>query len=213
MTRAHPETLAVRFVEAIARAIDAHADLLGELDRAIGDGDHGINMQRGFSAVAKAKEELASLPFSLALQKIGTILVETVGGASGPLYGSAFLAMGRAAAADADASIPAILRTGVAAVKKRGKSELGDKTMLDVLIPVELAVARAYDERRTLSAAIDLVETAARDGLESTRPLVASKGRASFLGERSAGHLDSGAYSSFLIVDAVCRTLLEANQP
>src|SRR5213595_1352021 len=126
---------------------------------------------------------------------MGKILVMNVGGASGPLYGSLLIAMGKA-----DGSIEA----GVAAVKKRGKSDRGEKTMLDVLIPVQLAWAEACEEGLPLPQAIERLRQAAKAGLESTRPLMATKGRASFLRERSVGHLVPGAYSSFLLVDAIC---------
>ncbi len=121
-----------RVIDAAIEAIANNADLLGDLDRAVGDGDHGINMLRGFSAIAAQRDELVALPLAAALEAMGKILVMNVGGASGPLYGSLLMAMGKA-----DGSIDA----GVAAVKKRGKSDRGEKTMLDVLIPVQLAWA------------------------------------------------------------------------
>jgi dihydroxyacetone kinase-like protein len=189
-----------RLLDAAIEAIADNADLLGDLDRAIGDGDHGINMLRGFSAIAAQRDELVALPLDAALEAMGKILVMNVGGASGPLYGSLLIAMGKAGGS---------IDAGVAAVKKRGKSEPGEKTMLDVLVPVQLAWAQASKEGLPLPQAIEGLRQAAKDGLESTRPLMATKGRASYLRERSIGHLDPGAYSSFLLIDAVCGVFLE----
>ena len=184
-----------RVIDAAIEAIANNADLLGDLDRAIGDGDHGVNMLRGFSAIAAQRDELVALPLPAALEAMGKILVMNVGGASGPLYGSLLMAMGKAGGS---------IDAGVAAVKKRGKSDRGEKTMLDVLIPVQLAWAEACKESLPVPQALERLRQAAKAGLESTRPLMATKGRASFLRERSIGHLDPGAYSSFLLVDAIC---------
>jgi len=184
-----------RVIDAAIEVIANNTDLLGDLDRAIGDGDHGVNMLRGFSAIAAQRDELAALPLPAVLEAMGKILVMNVGGASGPLYGSLLMAMGKAGGS---------IDAGVAAVKKRGKSDRGEKTMLDVLIPVQIAWADACKECLPLVQALERVKQAAKDGLESTRPLKATKGRAAFLGERSIGHLDPGAYSSFLLVDAIC---------
>ena len=189
--------------ETVVARILAHADELTTLDQAIGDGDHGINMRRGFEAIAAQAEELAGLPAGQALQKAGMTLVMKVGGASGPLYGSLFMAMGKAMPADpvSREGFAASFAEGVEAVKKRGKSAAGEKTMLDVLVPVQEAIGANSDD--PLGAAR---EAAAR-GLEATRDMQATKGRASFLGERSIGHLDPGARSSALLVEAVCDVL------
>ncbi len=205
------DPLVSRLIEAAVAAIDANAERLSDLDRAIGDGDHGINMQRGFSAIAAQQAELAAQPLGPALEAMGKVLVMTVGGASGPLYGSLLMAMGRAAAGEG-ASLNAMLEQGVAAVKKRGRSEAGEKTMLDVLVPVQQAVAAASAEGLGREQTLARARRAAEDGLESTRPLVARKGRAVFLRERSVGHLDPGACSSCLLVDAVCGVLAEEPQ-
>ncbi len=198
-----PHTLVPRLLDAAVAAIAQNAELLSDLDRAIGDGDHGVNMQRGFSAIAGQRGEIAGMALPRALDAMGKLLILNVGGASGPLYGSLLLAMAKAAARD-DASVQALIDEGVAAVKKRGKAEPGEKTMLDVLVPVQLAWRAAREQALDLTAALDRVRTAAKAGLEATRPLQASKGRAAFLRERSIGHLDPGACSSFLLVDAVC---------
>jgi dihydroxyacetone kinase-like protein len=192
-----------RLIEACAATVAAHAEELTALDQAIGDGDHGLNMQRGFKAVTEAAEEIAALPFGKALHKAGMTLVMKVGGASGPLYGSLFMAMGKAGdeAPAAPARLAEVFAAGVEAVKARGKSDAGAKTMLDVLVPVQAALTEGGD--------IAAVRAAADAGLAATAPLRATKGRAAFLGERSIGHLDPGARSSALLVHAVCDVLEE----
>lgn len=191
------------FIEAAAETILAHEAELTDLDRAIGDGDHGANMARGFRAVAAEADAIAALPFGEALRKAGTTLVMKVGGASGPLYGSALIAMGKAAdappASTADAA--RLLDAAVEAIRQRGKSDVGAKTMLDVLAPVAAAL-------RALPAdPLAAVRAAADEGLAATGPMRATKGRAAFLGERSIGHLDPGARSSALLVHAVAGVL------
>ena len=204
--------LVASLVDAGTAAIRTNADALGDLDRAIGDGDHGVNMLRGFSAIAQAREAICALPLSSALEEMGKLLVMNVGGASGPLFGSLLLAMGRAGAGG-DASLAKMLEEGIAAVKKRGRSDRGEKTMLDVLVPVQLAWAQACADGVAVRDAIERVKRAAREGLESTRPMLATKGRASYLKERSIGHLDPGACSSSLLVHAACDAFLESTKP
>lgn len=192
-----------RLIEAAQAAITSHAEELTALDQAIGDGDHGLNMQRGFNAMQEAATEIATQPFGKALQKAGMTLVMKVGGASGPLYGSLLMAMGKAGD-DVPADLSAlagVVAAGVEAVKARGKSEAGEKTMLDVLVPVQEALAAG--------GGIAEVRAAADRGLAATEAMQATKGRASFLGERSIGHLDPGARSSALLVQAVCDVLEE----
>ena len=181
-------------------AVLAHAEELTELDQAIGDGDHGINMKRGFEAIAAATETIAELPTGKALEKAGMTLVMSVGGASGPLYGSLLMAMGKAMPEE-PASVgdfATAFQAGVEAVMKRGKSQGGEKTMLEVLLPVA-ALLSATDSLDT-----DAVRATADQGLASTKDMKATKGRASFLGDRSIGHLDPGARSSALLIHAVC---------
>ena len=194
-----PELLA-RLIDATAAAIAAHAEELTRLDQAIGDGDHGSNLQRGFQAIAVQRDQLAALAPGAALQKAGMTLVTTVGGASGPLYGSLLMGIGKAL--QAGRGWPEAVADGVESVKRRGKSDAGAKTMLDVLIPVAAALgagATAPAELRRVAEA----------GREATRPMLAMRGRASFLGERSIGHLDPGAASAALLVATVCATLEE----
>lgn len=190
-------------IDQTVATILAHTDELTTLDQAVGDGDHGLNMKRGFGAVAEAADEIAALALGPALQKMGMTLVMTVGGASGPLYGSLLMSMGKAMPAEASSreDFVASFAEGIEAVKRRGKSDRGEKTMLDVLLPVLEAIEKA--EGDVLSAA----RAAADAGLEATREMQATKGRASFLGERSIGHLDPGARSSVLLVHAVCDVL------
>jgi dihydroxyacetone kinase-like protein len=184
--------------ETVAQRVIASADELTDLDRAIGDGDHGINMRRGFEAVLATADELSAKNLGESLKGVGTTLVMKVGGASGPLYGTLFMSLGksltdevtREQAADAFAA-------AIDAVKARGKSDVGQKTMLDVLFPV-LGVLR--EGGAGMAARLKATAWAAA---EKTIPMRAIRGRASFLGERSIGHMDPGARSSALIVDAV----------
>jgi phosphoenolpyruvate---glycerone phosphotransferase subunit DhaL len=207
-----------RLIAAAAAVIIDHAEELTELDRAVGDGDHGLNMRRGFEAVLANVDNLAGKPLAEMLKGAGTHLVMTIGGASGPLYGSLLLAMGKAAgerhqeplAIDL-AAAARLLAEGVEAVRKRGKSDTGEKTMLDVLLPVSRRLSAAAAGEGSADLARELAAVADQ-GLESTRAMKATKGRASFLGERSVGHLDPGARSSQLLLRAVCEQLAEARQ-
>lgn len=195
------EDLFRRLIEKCQLAIVAHAEELTTLDQAIGDGDHGLNMKRGFEAIAATADEIARLPFGEALKKAGATLVMKVGGASGPLYGSLLMGMGKTApdAPQTTDEIAAMFGAGVEAVKARGKSDAGAKTMLDALIPVHEALARG--------GSVAEIRAAADEGLAATKDMRATKGRAAFLGERSIGHLDPGARSSALLVHAVCDAL------
>jgi len=187
-------------IEAVARTVIDHAEELTALDSAIGDGDHGANMKRGFEAVLGDLDALAGKPFPEALRAAGMQLVMKVGGASGPLYGTLFMTLGKTLpdAADREAFATA-LKAAVDAVKARGRSDVGQKTMLDVLVPVQEAVAG--------KAAIAEVARRAHQAAEATIPMLATRGRASFLGARSVGHMDPGARSSALIVGAAVSVL------
>jgi phosphoenolpyruvate---glycerone phosphotransferase subunit DhaL len=189
-----------RLIVAVADDVIAHADELTELDQAVGDGDHGINMKRGFEAVRADAGSTAEKPLPDALKAIGTQLVMKVGGASGPLYGTLFLALSKEIASDAS-NLPTAFAKAVEAVRARGKSQAGQKTMLDVLTPVQMALEEGGSD---LSARLRCVAASAAD---ATIPMLATRGRASFLGERSIGHMDPGARSSALIVASVCRAL------
>lgn len=189
-----------RMILAVADDVIAHADELTALDQAVGDGDHGINMKRGFEAVRADAGSTAEKPLPEALKAIGMQLVMKVGGASGPLYGTLFLALGKEIAPDAS-NLAAAFASAVEAVKARGKSQPGQKTMLDVLAPVQRALAEGGAD---LSVRLPRVAAGAAD---ATIPMLAIRGRASFLGERSIGHMDPGARSSALIVASVCHAL------
>jgi dihydroxyacetone kinase-like protein len=199
--------LIARLIEATSEVIESHADELTALDQAIGDGDHGTNMARGFREIAAQKPAIAALPLGEALKKAGMTLVMKVGGAAGPLYGSLLMEMGKAAPEGTPTPAQALemLEAGIAAVKRRGKSDVGEKTMLDVLCPVADALRRAI-EAEDREPGTRLVAAAAH-ALHRTSYLRATKGRASFLGERSVGHIDPGACSSALLIGAVVRVL------
>lgn len=187
-----------RLIVAVANRIIANSDELTDLDRAIGDGDHGTNMRRGFEAVLAAADELSARSFGESLKGVGTTLVMKVGGASGPLYGTLFLSLGKSLADEVSPEqVADAFAAAIDAVKARGKSEVGQKTMLDVFLPV-LAVVR--EGGKEIPARL---RATARAAAENTIPMKAIRGRASFLGERSIGHMDPGARSSELIVDAV----------
>ena len=189
-----------RLIVAVSDDVIAHADELTALDQAVGDGDHGVNMKRGFEAVLANAAVTAEKPLAEALRAIGTQLVMKVGGASGPLYGTLFLALSKEIAPDAS-NLPTAFGEAVEAVKARGKSQPGQKTMLDVLTPVQTALAEGGAD---LPARLPIVAATAA---EATIPMLATRGRASFLGERSIGHMDPGARSSALMVASVCRAL------
>jgi phosphoenolpyruvate---glycerone phosphotransferase subunit DhaL len=185
-------------IEAFSAAVSTHATELTELDSAIGDGDHGANMKRGFDAVAAEAGAIAEKPVPEALKAIGTKLVMTIGGASGPLYGTLFLTLGKELSAKPD-DYAGALRRAVDAVAARGKSAVGQKTMLDVLYPV----ADAVDAHKSK----DEIMTVAHEAAAATRDRKALRGRASFLGDRSIGHVDPGARSSALLIEAAARAL------
>jgi dihydroxyacetone kinase-like protein len=195
--------LHLALIERAAMVITEKAEELTRLDQAIGDGDHGINMKRGFDAIAADRAIIADRPLGDALHQAGMTLVMKVGGASGPLYGS--LLMGMAKAAKAGEPLTRQLAEGVEMVKKRGRSDVGAKTMLDVLVPV-LTTLREH-EGAAAAGLIAAARRAADEGREATRDMVATRGRASFLGERSRGHYDPGATSSRLLIRAVCDVL------
>jgi phosphoenolpyruvate---glycerone phosphotransferase subunit DhaL len=193
------QVLQRRLIEAVAGSIIRHADELTRLDQAIGDGDHGLNMRRGFEAVLADIDSLAAKPLAESLRAIGTCLVLKVGGASGPLYGTLFLALGKELP---DAPRPAdaarALGAAIAAVMARGKSQPGQKTMLDVLAPAHAELLQGGDD---LAARL---KARAHAAAAATMPMRALRGRASFLGDRSIGHMDPGARSSCLMIEAIC---------
>ena len=189
-----------RLVEAAARTIVDHAAELTTLDQAIGDGDHGSNMRRGMEAVLADLPNHSGKPPGELLKAVGLQLVMKVGGASGPLYGTLTMELGKALPPDAGrAELVGALDAAIAGVKARGKAELGQKTLIDVLVPVRDAVAGGK--------APDAVAIVAQTAAAATVPLRATRGRASFLGDRSIGHIDPGARSCALMVEAICAAL------
>jgi phosphoenolpyruvate---glycerone phosphotransferase subunit DhaL len=197
----------VRWLTEFARLIREHRDQLTTLDAAIGDADHGSNLDRGMSAVLAVLPDLAAESPSALLKKVASTLISKVGGASGPLYGTFFLRMATALPDSVSESLDGktlakALRAGVDGVQARGKAERGDKTMYDALAPAMDALDEALASGVPLAEALDTAARAAADGRDGTIPLVARKGRASYLGERSAGHQDPGATSAALLLAA-----------
>jgi dihydroxyacetone kinase-like protein len=195
----------------ISVAVRGQREHLTQLDAAIGDGDHGTNMVRGFDAVEQALAgQGEDPPPGQLLTTCGKTLVATVGGASGPLWGSALRRAGRSLgdAAEIDGTqLVAALDAALAAIKELGAAELGDKTIVDALEPAAAALRGALDAGQQLSRAVDAAAAAAEEGARATLPLQARKGRASYLGERSIGHQDPGATSTALILRALERTV------
>ena len=195
----------LNWVKAIADVISENSTYLTELDAAIGDADHGANMNRGFKAVMNKLPEISDKDIGTIFKTVGMTLISTVGGAGGPLYGTFFLQVGMKTAGKMELTLTDwtdALEAALNGVVMRGKAELGDKTMVDALTPAVAALKQSIPESQPISKALELSAEAARKGMESTIPLVARKGRASYLGERSAGHQDPGATSSFLILKA-----------
>lgn len=189
-----------RLVRALAGSVIEHADELTSLDQAIGDGDHGLNMKRGFEAVLAALPGLADKSLPEMLKAIGMTLVMKVGGASGPLVGTFFMELGKALPEQPSrADLVVATEKAIEAVKARGRSEAGQKTLLDVLVPVHALLASGGDAK---AIAAEAVQAADR-----TTPMLAIRGRASFLGERSIGHMDPGSRSASLLIGAAVETL------
>ena len=188
---------------AMAEKVQEQKDFLTELDNEIGDGDHGINLARGFAAVKEKMPSFADKDVGAILKETGMTLVSTVGGASGPLYGTAFMKAGMACKGMAEIDgkeFLAAFSAAVAGIKQRGKSEEGEKTMLDALCPAERALSEALGGGADLKDALGKALDAAEEGLVHTKDIIATKGRASYLGERSLGHQDPGATSSLLLL-------------
>ncbi|MCI0543211.1 MAG: dihydroxyacetone kinase subunit L [Actinobacteria bacterium] len=199
----------VAWITTSAERIEEQKAYLTRLDSEIGDADHGINMSRGFKAALAKLDATPPEDVSGVLSSVGMTMVAKVGGASGPLYGTMFIEMGKAAAGKETISTgdwAEMVGAGLAGVQRRGKAEPGDKTMVDALLPALEALDRAASAGVSLGEALTGSAEAARRGMEATIPLVARKGRASYLGERSAGHQDPGATSSHLLLQAAADT-------
>lgn len=200
---------AVAWVRASAATVAEHRDELVELDRQIGDGDHGENLNRGFKAVVAKLDALPEEPAQIGdvLKLVATTLMSTVGGAAGPLYGTAFLRAARATAVSEldSGGVVALLEAALEGIVVRGKATTGEKTMVDAWTPATEAAVAAADAGAGPAAVLAAAAQAAADGAQATIPLVATKGRASYLGERSAGHLDPGARSTELLLAAAAQ--------
>jgi len=205
---------------AIHAAIIAHEADIESLDRAIGDGDHYINVKRGAEAIAGMVDEIKNLPPDEALNKIGVKLLSTVGGAAGPLFASIFIGMSKFTKEHHEKinetnhhlEMAAAFAYGVQSLMMRGKSNVGEKTMVDVLVPVSTTFTTAASQNKSVKEICHRVKDAADAGLEYTRDLIATKGRAAGLGERTVGHLDAGAKSCQVMVYAVCDLALINNK-
>jgi dihydroxyacetone kinase-like protein len=187
-------------------AVTEQRDYLTELDSAIGDADHGANMARGMTAVMKSIDAAQPGTVDELLKTVGMTLVSAVGGASGPLYGTFFLRMGIASGSVTELAaldLERALRAGLGGVVQRGKAELGDKTMFDAFFPALEAYAAAVAAGSDTGGAIEAAARAAEKGRDATSPMLARKGRASYLGERSIGHLDPGATSAAMLLNAL----------
>ena len=193
-------------IEGMAKKIEAEKEYLTELDNEIGDGDHGINLARGFAAVEKKLPSLADGDIGALLKGVGMQLVSTVGGASGPLYGTAFMKAGMACKGLTEIDGPAFVKAMEAAVdgiKMRGKATEGEKTMLDALCPALKVMQDDVAAGKSLKEALQDAAQAAEKGVEYTKTIIATKGRASYLGERSLGHQDPGATSSLYLLQVL----------
>src|SRR5256886_10925181 len=199
----------VNWLQQLANVLHENRDYLTQLDSPIGDADHGTNMDRGFKAVADKLPGMENMDLRSILKTVGTTLVATVGGASGPLYGTAFLRTGMATSGNHElyeSDIVSMLEAALEGIKVRGKAQLGEKTMVDALTPALAAAKEAEAQNLGLSQLLRRASNAAEGGMKSTIPMLATKGRASYLGERSIGHQDPGATSSWLILKTLADT-------
>ena len=200
----------IKWLERFAALLAENKDHLTQLDSAIGDADHGANMDRGFKAVLGKKTEFQGKDIATVFKTVAMTLISTVGGASGPLYGTFFLQAGLLAAGKSSISAEefgALLEKGLNGVIQRGKANPGDKTMIDAMQPAIEAYQKAVQGGESLDGALKKAAESSRKGMKATIPLVAKKGRASYLGERSAGHQDPGATSAALLFQAAAESL------
>lgn len=200
----------VQWLEKTAVVLNQNRDYLTQLDSAIGDADHGSNMDRGFKKVVEKLPTVADKDIGNILKTVGMTLISSVGGASGPLYGTFYMRSGMAAAAKeelTDEDLVELLQAGVDGILQRGRAQVGDKTMVDALTPAMEALRSAVASGKNTVEALRETVAAAEQGMKDTTPLQAKKGRASYLGERSIGHQDPGATSSYLILNALLETL------
>ncbi|WP_414585128.1 dihydroxyacetone kinase subunit DhaL [Scytonema sp. PCC 10023] len=202
----------LQWLQTFVAEIEQNKDYLTELDAAIGDADHGINMDRGFKKAIAQLPTVADKDISSILKAVSMTLISSIGGASGPLYGTLFLQASTAVAGKQDLNeqdMLGLLQAGLDGVLGRGKAQLGDKTMVDVLSPAVTTFQQAVAEGNNTLQAMQRTVAAAEQGMKDTTPMVAKKGRASYLGERSVGHQDPGATSSYLMLKSLL-TVLES---
>lgn len=200
----------LQWLKIFATEIEQNKEYLTELDAAIGDADHGINMDRGFKKVASQLPSLANKDISTILKTVGMTLISTVGGASGPLYGTFFLRASTAIIGKEELTAEdlfKLLRAGLEGVIQRGKAQLGDKTMIDVLSPFVDNFQQAMDNNKSTLEAMQQVVVVAEQAMKDTIPMLAKKGRASYLGDRSIGHQDPGATSTYLMLKSLLAAL------
>jgi len=204
----------IQIIKEVQKAYEANASEIEKLDQAIGDGDHVFNMKRGILAILEIDKELVSLNPGQALNKIGMTLLSSIGGAAGPLFASMFMGMAKVADSkelDNYGTLAEMVSSGVQLVKQRGKADVGDKTMLDVLIPVSELFSELADDLSKNDMLRQLKAEAER-GMLSTKDIVATRGRASYLGERAKGHIDPGARSCQLFVFTICDYLMDQEE-
>lgn len=196
----------VKWLQAIGHVMEANKEFLTQLDAAIGDADHGINMERGFKKVNSQLSTVADKDIGSIFKSTGMALISSVGGASGPLYGTLFLRAGTVASGKHELNtteLAGVLKAGLSGVIERGKAQVGDKTMVDALTPAVKAFEQAAEDGVGIAEALGQTVAAAEQGMKDTIPLIARKGRASYLGERAIGHQDPGATSVYLIIKAL----------
>jgi dihydroxyacetone kinase-like protein len=204
---------ALEWIKGCAAILEENREYLIQLDAAIGDADHGANMDRGFKAVMTKLPDLSDKDIGTVFKTVGMTLLSTVGGAGGPLYGTFFIQAGMKSAGKMELTLEdwtAAMDAALAGIVMRGKAELGDKTMVDALTPALNALKQGLQDNIPMNQALANAAEAAREGMVNTTPLVARKGRASYLGERSAGHQDPGATSSYLILKTAAETWANA---
>ncbi|NLZ71440.1 MAG: dihydroxyacetone kinase subunit L [Clostridiaceae bacterium] len=204
------ETL-LSIITCMQKNIKENRDYLSNLDREIGDGDHGINMDRGFDEVIKKMDSMQNADVAGILKTTGMTLAFKVGGASGPLYGTAFMKASDVVKGKSEIAIqdlPALLDAAIGGIQLRGKAVAGEKTMLDALMPAREAAEKAVAEGQDVKSIIEIMVKAAEDGAEYTKTIKATKGRASYVGERSIGHMDPGAASSVVLLRSIAEIVL-----
>lgn len=198
----------ITLIDKIADRIYENKDYLSELDREIGDSDHGVNLSRGFQKIKDESETLKNLNYSDYFNKIAMILISNVGGASGAIYGTGLMKVAQSLKGIDILDRNNIIKAAeamVEGIKMRGKAQCGEKTMLDTIVPV-VEVLKNHKED-SLDILLKKIQITAKEGMESTENMLATKGRASYLGARSIGHIDPGAMSSYLIIDTICKNL------